>query len=71
MTPDYKPLTIFSSTPAAIEFDHVAEARATLADEYDRGFDAGRLLGQIEAFALTVAIAGLTGIITFLWMTTR
>lgn len=62
MTADARPLyALPRATEQAIEADHVREARTTLADEYERGHEAGRLVGRLEAVVLTAigAAAGL------------
>lgn len=53
---------------AAVEFDHVREARLTLADEYERGFEFGRVLGRLEAI-VGIVIGAAAGIC--LWLVIR
>lgn len=55
------------ATDMAIEYDNLREARATLADAYEWGHDAGRLQGRLEAVVL-MALSACAGACVWLVM---
>lgn len=59
------PLTTPRDNQAALAYDDIAEARATLADEFERGHELGRLQGRLEAVVL-MALSACAGICVWL-----
>ena len=54
-------LTSHRDNLSAIEADSVHEARTVLAEQYALGYEAGRLLGRVEAVVAMVSAAAGVG----------
>ena len=50
-------LTSHRGNLMAVEADHIHEARTILAEQYELGHEAGRLLGRVEAVVVMAAAA--------------